>query len=394
MDLAPSILTDSHPVTIPPAPASHLRGHPKETLEQLEASRGRWNPHFVHRPHRALPGTWGRWDSDPTSDVVYGFEPVKAFLYTGKKANPEDSETDLTSSIAKSLVIHSPINYVLSIDYRLAPTAPWPLPLLDAISSYRYLLDEGISEKDIVIAGDSAGGHLALALIRWVRDEGAALGFSGPRGLVVMSPWVDVGFTNAWGEENMKYNADSDTLARKAELVLGKRPPIEDRLIEGPDAVHDFMIFPWQSEESAVVYEGLDAWLRDLLASEEEPTAEEIASPDWKEINHTRDVSRKAFKTGKSPRMGPARARRGVLTMFGDMGDEGMSMINIPALDLDATAGNAKQWLTPFTAQFERGEWDWEERGSTWSEIALSASSSGSTAESDCEDEKEDGKDG
>ena len=113
-------------------------------------------------------------------------------------------------------------------------------------------------------------------------------------------------------------------LARKAELVLGKRPPIEDRLIEGPDAVHDFMIFPWQSEESAVVYEGLDAWLRDLLASEEEPTAEEIASPDWKEINHTRDVSRKAFKTGKSPRMGPARARRGVLTMFGDMGDEGM----------------------------------------------------------------------
>ena len=79
-------------MTIPPAPASHLRGHPKETLEQLEASRGRWNPHFVHRPHRALPGTWGRWDSDPTSDVVYGFEPVKAFLYTGKKANPEDCE--------------------------------------------------------------------------------------------------------------------------------------------------------------------------------------------------------------------------------------------------------------------------------------------------------------
>jgi len=95
----------------------------------------------------------------------------------------------------------------------LAPTAPWPLPLLDAISSYRYLLDEGISERDIVIVGDSAGGHLALALIRWIRDEGAALGLDGPRGLVVMSPWVDVGFTNAWGEENIKHNANCDTVS-------------------------------------------------------------------------------------------------------------------------------------------------------------------------------------
>ena len=113
-------------------------------------------------------------------------------------------------------------------------------------------------------------------------------------------------------------------LARKAELVSGKRPLMEDRIIEGPDAVHDFMIFPWQSEETATVYEDLDAWLRDLLASEEVPTAEEIASPDWKGIIANRDVSRKELKTGKSPRMGPTKGRRGVLNMFGDMGDEGM----------------------------------------------------------------------
>ena len=68
-------------------------------------------------------------------------------------------------------------------------------------------------------------------------------------------------------------------------------------------------------------------------------------------------------------------------------------MINIPALDLDATAGNAKQWLTPFTAQYEQGEWDWQERDSPWYEIEPSASSSGSTAESDCEDGQEDRKD-
>ena len=61
--------------------------------------------------------------------------------------------------------------------------------------------------------GDSAGGHLSLALLRWIRDDGKALGLRGPRGLVVMSPWVDVGFTNAWGEKNKSHNAESDTVS-------------------------------------------------------------------------------------------------------------------------------------------------------------------------------------
>jgi acetyl esterase/lipase len=122
------------------------------------------------------------------------------------------AETDLTSSIAKNLVVHSPVHHVLSIDYRLAPTGPWPLPLLDAISAYHFLVHhEKVPERDIVLSGDSAGGHLAIALARYLRDEGAPLGLKGPRGLVVMSPWVDVGFTNAWGD-GMLHNAESDTV--------------------------------------------------------------------------------------------------------------------------------------------------------------------------------------
>jgi acetyl esterase/lipase len=123
------------------------------------------------------------------------------------------AETDLTSGIPKHLVVHSPIHHVLSVDYRLAPKAPWPLPLLDAISAYHHLVNEEmVDEKDIVLVGDSAGGHLAIALTRWIRDEGSALGLKGPRGLVVMSPWCDVGFTNAWGD-GLHYNADCDTVS-------------------------------------------------------------------------------------------------------------------------------------------------------------------------------------
>ena len=109
-------------------------------------------------------------------------------------------------------------------------------------------------------------------------------------------------------------------LARKAEAI--KKPAsVPDRLVEGPDSVHDFMIFSWQSEEAAVVYEDLDGWLRDLLA--EEPTEEEMASQAWKDSGFEREASTKAFKKSRSPRMGPA-DRRGLFTMFGDMGDEGI----------------------------------------------------------------------
>lgn len=186
-------------------------------------------------------------------------------------------------------------------------------------------------------------------------------------------------------------------VARKAES-MHKLPVTEDRLVEGPDSVHDFMIFPWQSEEAAVVYADLDGWLRDLLASEDEPSAEEVASPDWKDIALRRQESRKAFMKAKSPRMGPVKDDRGVLRMIGDMGDEGLkcvsrlkylilgsklklssSMIDIPPLDLDGST--AKQWLTPFTAQAEKGEWDWEERGPAWYEMERSASLSGSDSE-------------
>lgn len=185
---------------------------------------------------------WGRWHA---TEEEYGFATVKAFWFDGKKVNPEAgrrprqpgqavmlhfhgggylcgtaAETDLTSGIPKHLVVHSPIHHVLSVDYRLAPLAPWPLPLLDAISAYHHLIhDEKVDEKDIVLVGDSAGGHLALALTRWIRDEGRALGLNGPRGLVVMSPWADVGFTNAWGD-GIHYNADCDTVST---LEVGSR---------------------------------------------------------------------------------------------------------------------------------------------------------------------------
>jgi acetyl esterase/lipase len=76
----------------------------------------------------------------------------------------------------------------LSIDYRLAPENPFPAGLEDCISVYRWLLENGIAANHIVVAGDSAGGNLTLALLVALRDKGMPL----PAGAVALSPATDL----------------------------------------------------------------------------------------------------------------------------------------------------------------------------------------------------------
>jgi epsilon-lactone hydrolase len=77
---------------------------------------------------------------------------------------------------------------VLGLNYRLAPTHPFPAAVEDAVAAYRWLLKTGIASANIAIAGDSAGAGLALAATLSVRDEGLSL----PGAVVCLSPWVDL----------------------------------------------------------------------------------------------------------------------------------------------------------------------------------------------------------
>jgi acetyl esterase/lipase len=74
-----------------------------------------------------------------------------------------------------------------ALDYRLAPESRFPAQLEDAFQAYRWLLDSGVSANDLVIAGDSAGGNLTLALLLAVRDAKLPL----PALAVVLSPATD-----------------------------------------------------------------------------------------------------------------------------------------------------------------------------------------------------------
>lgn len=77
---------------------------------------------------------------------------------------------------------------VLSFDYRLAPENPYPAAAEDAMRVWNYLMLLGYGARDIILAGDSAGGNLALSLTLKLKEEGRLL----PRGLVLMSPWTDL----------------------------------------------------------------------------------------------------------------------------------------------------------------------------------------------------------
>ncbi len=77
---------------------------------------------------------------------------------------------------------------VLCFDYRLAPEHPYPAATEDAMKIWNDLMLLGYGARDIIVAGDSAGGNLALSLVLKLKQEGRLL----PRGVILMSPWTDL----------------------------------------------------------------------------------------------------------------------------------------------------------------------------------------------------------
>ncbi len=110
---------------------------------------------------------------------------------------------------------------VFSLDYRLAPEHPFPAAIEDAVAGYQWLLGNGVSAHDIVVAGESAGGGLAFSLLLALRDHGTPL----PAGVVAMSPWTDM---EGSGESVVRNAAtcvmDADNLPVLAALYLQGQP--------------------------------------------------------------------------------------------------------------------------------------------------------------------------
>jgi monoterpene epsilon-lactone hydrolase len=100
---------------------------------------------------------------------------------------------------------------VLFPEYRLAPEHPFPAAIDDVLAVWRWLrTDQGLSADSIALAGDSAGGGLAVALLVATRDAGEAL----PAAAVLMSPTVDLTSSGA----SMTERAEQDPISTPAML--------------------------------------------------------------------------------------------------------------------------------------------------------------------------------
>lgn len=100
-------------------------------------------------------------------------------------------------------------------DYRLAPEHPHPAPLNDALACYEALLEQGLPARRIVLAGDSAGGALALSLARTLKHQGRPL----PAAMLLISPVVDATLKTAQAAAS----SVSDPMLRMGWLEQGVR---------------------------------------------------------------------------------------------------------------------------------------------------------------------------
>ncbi|HYB31644.1 MAG TPA: alpha/beta hydrolase [Solirubrobacteraceae bacterium] len=100
---------------------------------------------------------------------------------------------------------------VLFPEYRLAPEHPFPAAIDDVLAAWRWLrTDQDLSATSLAVAGDSAGGGLAVALLVATRDAGEAM----PAAAVLMSPTVDLTSSGA----SMTERADQDPISTPAML--------------------------------------------------------------------------------------------------------------------------------------------------------------------------------
>ncbi|KAI9761971.1 MAG: hypothetical protein M4579_000754 [Chaenotheca gracillima] len=105
-----------------------------------------------------------------------------------------DSRLPDSIAAANELVKHAGPAKVFMSAYRLSsnPGGRFPAALQDAVTTYQALLDQGISPQRIVVSGDSAGGNLAAALMRYFSDHQELFPSQPAAAALLWSPWTDL----------------------------------------------------------------------------------------------------------------------------------------------------------------------------------------------------------
>lgn len=161
----------------------------------------------------------------PAIDItVEGADGGGVILYLhggGYVVGSANTGTFLATALARRVGVRA-----VSLDYRLAPENPYPAGVDDAYAAYRALLDVGTRADDIVLAGDSAGGGLVLAVLLSARRDGVPL----PAGAVLVSPWTDLSLSGASIDERVELDPIFDRAQMQwyADQYLAGHDPLDE----------------------------------------------------------------------------------------------------------------------------------------------------------------------
>ncbi|CAK5281564.1 unnamed protein product, partial [Mycena citricolor] len=188
--LALKLGPEYHGLWVEPVDITSLPGNLKRWAAAADISAVRLPGYWIHRKDAKIElGA----PLMPGEKILYA---LHGGGYTRLSAHPGD----ITSAIPRGFLDHvEPVLRTFSIEYRLSTTTPYPkahsfpAALIDALTGYHYLVNTlGFSADDIIVEGDSAGGNLALALVRYL-SENPNPKLPVPGALVLLSPWCDMG---------------------------------------------------------------------------------------------------------------------------------------------------------------------------------------------------------
>jgi monoterpene epsilon-lactone hydrolase len=178
-------------------------GQPEPSLAELRAGflpigRAHPIPHDVTVTEVVAGGVPSRWLDAP------GVDPRRALLFLhggGFQFGSVASDGELAARLGRAAGMR-----VLFPEYRLAPEHPFPAALDDARAAWTWLREaQGLPARSLAVAGDSAGGGLAVSLLVAERDAGSEL----PAAAVLMSPTVDLTSSGA----SMTERVDQDPIS-------------------------------------------------------------------------------------------------------------------------------------------------------------------------------------
>ena len=181
-----------------------LAANPEMPLDELRLMFEHWGDvtaepggvDYIEANADGVPALWAvpkGCAEDRVLLCMHGGGYVTASMYTHRK---------VYGHLAKAIGCRALIPH-----YRRAPEHVHPAPVDDAVTAYRWLLDQGVEPGHIALTGDSAGGALAVTTLLRARERNLPM----PAATMPLSPWVDMEITG----ETLVSNREKDAIVQR-----------------------------------------------------------------------------------------------------------------------------------------------------------------------------------